>query len=192
MSTIRLSPKGRVSFPDVFEPKAFNPTDKPKFSLTLIFPKVEDMDPAQLELLKAMKAAANEAAMERFKVGLDGEYRGKKLVSPFHKTDEKPEYYGPGQIYVKFSTFTKPGLVYPDKTPISEASGDFYAGCWAHVSYDAYTYDHSGNRGIAFGLRNIQKVGDDDSFSGSRTSPDDDFQDVSADVATASSDEIPF
>ena len=192
MSKIQLSPKGRVSFPDIFEPKAFNPNDKPKFALTLIFPAIDDMDPAQLELLKAMKAAANAAAMERFKVGLDGEYKGKKLASPFHKTDEKPEYYDPGQIYVKFSSFQKPGLVGPDKTPIDEASGDFYAGCWAHVSYDAYTYDHSGNRGVAFGLRNIQKTGDDESFSGSKTSPDDDFEDVSSEVPAASADEIPF
>lgn len=189
MSKMSLSPKGRVSFPDVFEARAFNPNDKPKFALTLIFPAIDQMEPDQLEKLKAMKAAANEAANERFKVGLDGEYRGKKLVSPFHKTDEKPDYYEPGQIFVKFSSFQKPGLVYPNKKPILEDSGDFYAGCWAHVSFDAYTYDHSGNRGVAFGLRNIQKVADDEPFSGSRTSPDDDFDCVEA---APSDDEIPF
>lgn len=198
MGNVLLSPKGRVSFPEVWEPKAFKPTDKPKFSVTLLF-NVEEMDDPQRELLRAMKAAADECAMERFKmpIGKDHEYRGQPLASPFHKSEEKPEYYSdfPGWIYVKFSSFRKPGVVGTTKTngewdPIEPTSGEFYPGCWARVSYDAYSFTHGKNHGVAFGLRNIQKVADDDSFSGSMSTPEDDFG--GAPAASAPADEIPF
>ena len=48
---------------------------------------------------------------------------------------------------------------------------------------NAFAYDQKGNRGISFGLGNIQKVKDDKPF-GNRTKPQDDF----AAIATSTDD----
>ncbi len=59
----------------------------------------------------------------------------------------------------------KPGLVDASLQAIIEPS-EFYAGCYARATINAYAYDRNGNRGVAFGLRNIQKIKDGDSFGG--------------------------
>jgi hypothetical protein len=41
---------------------------------------------------------------------------------------------------------------------------------------NAYAYDVSGNRGVSFGLGNVQKVADGEALS-SRTTAEDDFSD---------------
>lgn len=184
-----LSPQGRVSFPSVFEPTAMEEGQKPKFSLTLLFDPAT-MDDQQKKLLQEMVHAADKAAREKFQVGLKEAYKGKQLTNPFRKTDEKPDYYPPGGIFVKFSSLVKPGLVDTAKRQIEEVSGEFYPGCWAHVSYTVYAYDVSGNRGVSFGLKNIQKTKDDESFSGGRSTPDEDFESLVG--AADPMDEIAF
>lgn len=194
-----ISPKGRVSFPNVFRPHAFNEGDTPKFDVTLIFDR-DDMTEQQLALFKKMAAEANKVSMERFGCKIGETSKGRTINSPFRKTDEKPDYYEPGKIFVKFTTRQAPGVVYGDRTPIDPNSRDFYAGCWAHVSYTVYAYDKSGNRGVAFGLQNIQKTADDEPFAGGASAAEDDFEDIEmggqAAVADAMSDsgddEIPF
>lgn len=188
-----LSPVGRVSFPELFQPKAVNPGDDPKYSVTLLF-RPEDMDEAQLKLWNQMKANAQKECKEAFKgAGIGDEYRGKPLSSPFKRSDDKPDWFPPGFVIVRFTTKRKPDVVYGDKSPIEQASGDLYAGCYAHVSYKVFSYDKSGNRGIAFGLGNLQKTGDGERF-GDSSSASEDFDVV--ETAGASSDkyddDIPF
>lgn len=191
-TTIPLSAQGRVSFPELFVPKAMEEGQKEKFSITLIFdPKKMDKD--QLGKLQHMKQLADQAAREKFQVGLGELYKGKPVVSPFRSTNEKPDLYPPDLVFVKFSSLIKPGLVDARRLPIGETSGDLYAGCWAHVTYSVYSYDQSGNRGVAFGLKNVQKVRDDESFGGTRTSPDQDFEVLDdSSPATADADEFTF
>ena len=43
--------------------------------------------------------------------------------------------------------------------------------------HTAYGYDKAGNKGVAFGLQNLQKLGDGERFSG-RTAAEDDFDSV--------------
>lgn len=51
--------------------------------------------------------------------------------------------------------------------PLDPASELVYSGMWAICNLNAYSYDASGNRGVKFGLRAIQKLADDDEFKGS-------------------------
>lgn len=190
-TAIPLSPQGRVSFPEVFVPKAMEEGQKEKFSLTLLFDPAK-MDDAQKAKLRAMYDAADKAAKEKFQVGLKELYKGKALTSPFRKSEEKPDLYDPGLIFVKFSSLVKPGLVDASRQPIGETTGDFYAGCWAHVTYTVYAYDQSGNRGVAFGLKNIQKTKDDDSFGGVRTTPEQDFDVLQEAASSGAADGFEF
>lgn len=164
------SPIGRVSYPYVFNPQT-NDEDKKTYSLTLLFDKTAD--------LSEMRKAAADAEKEFLK--------GKKPPagwrSPFRDGDEKnadgehPEYAG--KIYVSFraTESRKPQVVDAQLNPISQESGEFYAGCFAKVSYSAYGYKVKGNQGVAFGLGNIQKVRDGEPLDG-RTTAENDFDAV--------------
>jgi len=172
---------------------------KQTFNLTLLF-NLDEMDAEQKQLFKDMGDAAHAAALKKFGVKLGEEYpkgSGLTLRSPFRKSEEKPKHMAPGRVFVRFSTEDRCGVVDESRDPITKESRDFYAGCWAHVSWSVYHYDEGGNRGVAFGFRNVQKTDDDEEFGEGRTTPEDDFEDLSqgepAGVAADSGDdEIPF
>jgi hypothetical protein len=67
--------------------------------------------------------------------------------------------------------------------PIME-EGEFYAGCYARATISPYAYDKAGNRGVAFGLRNIQKIADGEPFSG-KSKPENDFDSLDVDTTAA-------
>lgn len=156
------TPEGRVSFPKVFERSDFSG----KYECTLVFPKGTD--------LTALKQIAAAAVFAKW-----GENRPAGLRNPFRKCGEKMEVYGetfdPDDIFVAFrSANRRPGLVDAAAQPIME-QGEFYPGCWARISTNAYTYTVKGNSGVAFGLINIQKIRDDDPLAGSSVKAEDEF-----------------
>ena len=57
-----------------------------------------------------------------------------------------------------------------------------YSGCYANVSVNFYPYNVSGNKGVAAGLNNVQKVADGERLSGASSATDDfDFEDAEFD-----------
>jgi hypothetical protein len=158
------TPYFRVSFPHPFE-KAKQPNGEMKYGLTMLFPNDTDF--------AAMKALAADAAKAKFGDIPEG------LVSPFKDGNEKAKKYPShiDMIVVEARTDYKPGIVGPDgKTEILD-SETFYAGCWACCKVNAYAWENSGRKGVSFGLSNIQKVKDDESFE-TRYDPSDDFDSV--------------
>jgi hypothetical protein len=67
-----------------------------------------------------------------------------------------------------------PQVVDSKVQPILDQS-EAYSGCYGKISVTFYGYNSNGNRGIAAGLGNIQKLKDGESLGG-RTSAADDFQ----------------
>lgn len=178
-----VTPMGRVSFPDVFRPKAMQSQDgsaqEPKYRITLIF-RPSEMNEADRKLFDELVDSANDVCLEKFKVPINGEYKGQPLKNPFRRGETKPDYYQPGDVFVAFSSKTAPNVVDQKKSPITEQSGAFYAGCYARVSYSKpYAFDHTGNRGVTFScLNNVQKMADGEPFGAGRTDPDEDFDEV--------------
>ena len=58
--------------------------------------------------------------------------------------------------------------------PILDQS-EVYSGCYGKISVTFYGYNSNGNRGIAAGLGNIQKLRDGESLGG-RTTAAEDFE----------------
>ena len=54
---------------------------------------------------------------------------------------------------------------------------EVYSGCYARVSINFYAFNTNGNRGIACGLRNIQKIRDGKPLGG-HTSANNDFTSI--------------
>ena len=57
---------------------------------------------------------------------------------------------------------------------------EVYSGCYARVSISFYAFNSGGNKGIACGLGNIQKIRDGEPLGG-RDSANDDFTTVEDD-----------
>jgi hypothetical protein len=180
------TPKFRVSYPNVFKAKLNDMNGKEEYSLVALFAKGAD--------LSSMKKAAQDAIVAKW--GADQKKWPKNLRSPFRSHDEKateddvtgkkmyPHGMEEGGVFVNLKSQQKPGLVDQNvQDIISEA--DFYAGCFARATVRAYAYDAKGNCGVAFGLQNIQKMGEGDSL-GSRTRATDDFAPIEGAQAGAS------
>lgn len=163
-----MTPKFRVSFPELYEAKAMEEGQKAKYGITMLFPKGTN--------LKALEKA-HDAALEK---GIQDKWNGKKpknLRSPFRDGDEEDGYCDrdgfPGHIFVRASSLQKPGVIDADKDRIDDPA-EVYAGCYARATVVAYAYDVAGNKGVAFGLQNVQKLKDGESFSG-RMKAEDEF-----------------
>lgn len=175
-----LTPRFRVSYPKVWKPELNDLNGKMEYSVVALFPKDAD--------LSELKDAAV-AALEK-KYGTDKSKWPPNLRSPFRDQAEKaknvdgkmvmPAGYEAGATFMTLKSEQKPDVVDENVNYISPVHGnenEFYAGCWAQASVNPYVYDKKGNKGVNFGLRNIQKVGNDDPLGG-RTRPEDDFKPV--------------
>jgi hypothetical protein len=69
----------------------------------------------------------------------------------------------------------RPGIVDLNRNEIIDQDG-IKSGDYARVSMNAYAYDVNGNRGVSFGLGNVQLVAEGEALS-SRTRAEDDFSD---------------
>lgn len=168
MSETRLmTGKFRVSFPAVFEPKAFE-GQEPKYSLTMLF----DQDDETIKVMKSMAAAAMKAKW--------GDKKPANFNSPFHKGDDK-DYDGyAGKIYVKAASKNRPGVIGP-KNQVLKDGNEFYPGCWARATVAVAAWEKFGKTGVSFYLGNVQKLADDDAFDG-RKSAEDEFEPVASDA----------
>lgn len=163
--------KVRLSYVHVFEPHAMNEGQDAKYSVSVIIPK------SDTETLKAVKAATDEAKEQG-----KGKWKGKipaNLKTPLRDGDaERPddEAYA-GCYFLNASSKQKPGVVDQDVHPVLDQS-EVYSGCYARLTINFYAYNASGNKGVAAGLGNIQKLEDGEPLGG-MTRAEDDFDSVS-------------
>lgn len=183
-----MTPEFRVSYPFIFRPgKAMDPGQEPKYSVTMLFPPKAD--------LSALKAAAKAAVVEKW--GSDQAKWPKGLRLPFRDQGEKDDKSGyvKGAAFIVATSKQRPGLVDAAVQDIIEER-EFYAGCYARATIRPFVYDIKGNKGVAFGLQNVQKLREGEPLGG-RSSPQADFEPVTqagngSSVFDAADDEVPF
>jgi hypothetical protein len=159
----------RLSYAHLLEAVAIEEGQEKKFSVSLIIPKDDKRTISLIE--KAINAAKEQGKSK---------WGGKipaKLKLPLRDGDEeRPEDDAYANSYfINASCKTKPGIVDTNLQPIIEAD-QIYSGMYARASVNFYPFDVSGNKGIACGLNNIQKVKDGESLGG-RSRAEDDFAD---------------
>lgn len=174
-----ITGKVRLSYANLFEPKSINGSD-PKYSVSLIIPK------ADTQMIETIQEAI-ENAKERDK----GKWNGKvpaNLKLPLRDGDEeRPDDDAYADSYfLNANSKTLPGVVGTEKDKatgkaIALGEDDVYSGCYARVSVNFYGFNASGNRGIACGLGNVQKVDDGERLAGGSNAEEDfDFIEVDA------------
>lgn len=164
-------PNTRWSYANVWEPKSIN-GGTPKFSVSLIIPKSDTKTVAKIK-------AAIEAAYHEGESKLKG--NGKTvpplaaLKTPLRDGDaERPddEAYA-NSYFINANATTAPGIVDVDRNPILTRS-EVYSGVYGRASINFYAFNSNGNKGIACGLNNLQKVRDGEPLGG-KASAESDF-----------------
>ena len=157
----------RLSYEHVWEPASINGSN-PKYSVSLIIPKDD---------VKTI-AAINQAVENAIKDGA-AKFGGKippkgalKLPLRDGDTERDDEAYR-NAYFVNANSTTAPQIVDRSVQPILDRS-EVYSGCYARVSINFYAFNSNGNKGVACGLGNIQKVRDGEPLGG-KTSAADDF-----------------
>ena len=157
----------RFSFLHCWEPDSVNGSE-PKYSVSAIIPK---SDTATINKIKA--------AIENAKRESVSKWGGKippNLKLPLRDGDiDRPEDEAyVNSYFLNANSRQAPQIVDKRVQPILDQS-EVYSGCYGKISVTFYGYNSNGNRGIAAGLGNIQKLRDGESLGG-RTSAADDFQ----------------
>ncbi len=156
----------RLSYANVWEPASINGSN-PKYSVSLIIPK---SDKQTLDAINAAVDAAIKAGVAKF----GGKIPNKaalKLPLRDGDTERDDEAYK-NSFFVNANSTTAPQIVDRSVQPILDRS-EVYSGCYARVSVNFYAFNSNGNRGIACGLGNIQKVRDGEPLGGKSSAADD-------------------
>lgn len=170
-STKVITGKVRFSYAHVFEPVAAEEGADPKFSVSLIIPK---SDLKTLDKIEKAIEAAKQAGKD--KISKNGKFvPGIKIPLRDGDEDKPDDPAYADSMFLNCSSKIKPGLVDKDLNPILDKE-EFYSGCFGRASINFYAFNKNGNRGIAVGLNNLQKLSDGEPLSGG-SSAEEDFKD---------------
>jgi len=163
----------RLSYAHVWEARSIN-GGKPKFGVSLIIPK---SDTKTIDKIEAAIQAAYEEGEGKLKGNGKTIPKLASLKTPLRDGDvdrSDDEAYA-DSYFVNATSDTAPGIIDLAKKPITDHS-EIYSGVYARVSIDFYAFNSNGNKGIACGLNNIQKVKDGVPLGG-KSKAEDDFDD---------------
>lgn len=150
-----ITPKFRLSFPELFEPKAFE-DQAAKYSIQMLFDKKTDLAP--------LKNAVKIAVREKW-----GENPPKGMVLPFKDGNEKDLEGYEDKIVVGAASKFKPQVV-DQKLEAILTADDIYAGCFARAAINAYAWEYKNakgqvmKRGVSFNLESVQKLAEGERF----------------------------
>lgn len=179
-ATALLSPKGLCNFVHLFEAKPGLDGGEPKFSVILIFDKAAQATPE----FARMREKTKEAISKKW-----GSNVPPVLRSPFRPSSEKAHLGFPADcVFITATTAQKPGVVDELGQDIIDRNA-CYSGMFGRASLNVYAYDKGGNKGVAFGLNNFQKMEDGTRVAG-RASAQSDFGVVNAGDANVDLDAL--
>lgn len=161
----------RWSYVNAWEPKSIN-GGAPKYSVSLIIPK---SDTKTIEKIQAAIQAAYEEGQGMLKGNGKSVPALSVLKTPLRDGDaERPDDEAYADSYfVNANSGTAPGIVDADRNPIIDRS-EVYSGVYGRASINFYAFNSNGNKGIACGLNNLQKIRDGEPLGG-KTRAEDDF-----------------
>lgn len=176
MSTKVVTGKVRLSYANVWEPRALEGSDDPKYSVTLLIPKSDKVTIGKIK--EAMKETRDNFCKKNGAKAIP-----EKFNHTLHDGDgdrDSGDAYGEeckGCYVITVSSKNKPVIVDRDRNPIIDEM-EVYSGCYARVSVNFFGYSVGGNKGVSAGLLSIQKLADGEPFGtmGSADDFNDDYE----------------
>lgn len=167
----------RWSYANVWQPKAID-GGAPKYSVSLIIPK---SDTKTIEKVRAAIQAAYDEGQGKLKGNGKSVPPLSSIKTPLRDGDvERPddEAYA-NSYFINANSASAPGIVDAACQPIIDTS-EVYSGVYGRASINFYAFNSNGNKGIACGLNNLQKIRDGESLGG-KSRAEDDFADLDDD-----------
>lgn len=175
-----VTPKGRLSYPFLFEPSE-GEDGKRKYRTQLLVPK-KNKDGEDIDFTKINTAIRN---CKTIVWGKDKTKWPKNLGSPIRDGDgedfkeenskgkmvTKPGYKGMWVISASSNEQAQPKIIDVDKEEITVPS-DVYAGCYARLQLIAQEWTWKKKQGIMFVLDGVQKLADGEPFGEKRSAKD--------------------
>ena len=169
-STKVVTGEVRFCYVNVFEPRAMNEGDTPKYNICILIPK---SDTATLNRIKAAIKAAKEIGKAKLSNKNGQLPSDAALKLPLRDGDEeRPDDPAFENCYfINANSTRKPSIVDKQLNPIIDKD-EFYSGCYGRASINFYAFNISA-KGIAAGLNNLQKLRDGEILSGGSSAEDD-------------------
>lgn len=150
----------RLSYVNVFEPKAFKETDEPKYSVTILIPKNTPEGQKTIANIKiAIQKAAELGAQKHFGGRIptnvantlkDGDIEVDDLGEL--KKIKNPEMEG--HMYMRLSSKYAPKVLNAQRQEILNPM-EVYSGVYGKVSLTTFAYSGDGRRGVSAVLNNV-------------------------------------
>jgi len=176
-STKVVTGKVRFSYVNIFKARSFRQGQDEKYSICLLINK---KDKATLSKIKAaIEAAKKQGIADKWGGKLPGNLKLPLRDGDAERADEAEEYEG--MFFLNANSNQKPGIVDADLNEVLDPT-EVYSGCYGRASINFFPFNSNGNKGIAVGLNNIQKLEDGEALGASRASAEDDFADSRPDL----------
>lgn len=166
----------RLAFPVLHDAKTVNGEGDPAFSASFL------IDPADPQV-KQINAAIDQIAKDKWGAKADAILKQMRATDKvcLHDGDLKSNYDGfPGNLYISARSKTRPLVIDTDKTPLVQADGKPYAGCYVNASIELWPQDNNYGKRVNAILRGVQFLRDGDAFAGGGAASADEFDDLGA------------
>jgi len=169
----------RLAFPVLFEARTVNGEGKPAFSASFLMdgadPQVEAINNAIEQVAKDKWGAKAPTVLKQMRA---------QDKACLHDGDLKADYDGfGGCLYVSARNPVRPLTIDRDRSPLTEADGRPYAGCFVNASIELWAQDNNYGKRVNASLRGVQFLRDGDAFAGGGAASEDEFDMVEDDVA---------
>jgi len=161
--------KVRLSYAHIWEAYSSEQGKEPKFSTAILIPKTDG-----ITLKKIADAVEAAKINDKSKLAASTGQLPFNLKLPLRDGDaERPddEAYR-GMFFLNASSKQRPQVVDINLNDIITPA-EVYSGCYCRVSLNFYGFSMNGNKGIAVGLNNIQKLQDGEPLAGGSSAADD-------------------
>ena len=182
MSNTIVTGEVRLSYVNVFEPRANQNGGDPKYQVTVLLPKSDTVTKANID--REIQAELQNGVATKF----GGQMPAMPAI-PIHDGDgRRPNNGEPfgeecrGCWVFTASSKQRPEVVDENCQPILSATS-VYSGCYGRVSIRFFAYNQAGKKGIGCGLGNVQKLRDGEPLGGGSTAAQD-FGNASAPAFT--------
>lgn len=160
----------RLSFPKLFKARAFKEDQEPRFEAAFL------LDPSNKDhakTIKLIKDTANALLVEHF-----GKTVPKGIKTCFGLSDETDKEYDgyEGMFWITSSNRQRPVVVNRDRTPLTEADGVIYAGCYVNANITLWVQDNQYGKRINANLRSVQFVRDGEAFGVEPVDAEEEFE----------------
>ena len=166
--------KVRFSYLHIWEPSAVEEGSQKKYSVSLIIPK---SDTATVARIKDAIQSALEAGKAKFGGKIPASLKLPLRDGDLERADDDAYL---NSWFLNANSSKQPGIVDQNVQPILRQD-ELYSGCYGRASVNFFAFNTNGNKGIACGLNNIQKLSDGETLGG-RTTAEFDFSDDLSDI----------